>query len=1195
MNTKRSIQRLRRKARTLCPVALLPLLMGLSGVVHAGWVLDDAYHWLAGSVENVLGDDGTAQQGADAGETAAVASTTLANAFFGLPEETALQEQQRLHRKFQVDKEKINKAIDTTKELIARSQQRVYLPELYLRLAELYIEKSRIVYFLRKTDPTLDEGDKLSVLEANTLKTMAIEVYARILSHYPEFPRLDKVQFFMAHEFRELDRREDMVAAYEKLIRDFPTSEYVPESLLLLGDYFMADGKLEQARKQYLAVLEYPQSTAIDIARYKLAWVYINRNDYGPAITLLEESVSGARAGQKVDVDTYDRVDIRLEALNDLAFSYSEHFRLDKPEDAVKYFQRFAWSRPAYTQVLEKLANRYLIKKKWQHAAYLYRELALLQHDPEKLLAYAENIYTCVSESHSYEHADRDVAIIVAALEQQRYSAHVESTDRLALSTRYELYAREVSTRLHEQARRTSAAKDFAIAATAYRSYLDFFTDSPVLVAMQANHAEALFAAGRYWEAGKAYEELASSPETRQDATLREKRLYSATLSYHEALKKRNALNYFQATQARSGLQDTGTQYVATFPHSSQAANVLFNVAWIKHDEGKYREAIAGFRDFILRYPHAREVASAVELIMDGYHSLEDYQGLSAFGSEIAAQASMPAAVKSSVATVVKAAESKVISGLIIASVEDWQTGSDKMRNFAEQNKTSALGEQALHALFVAHREKQDLLGIQQVGEDFLSRYPQSASAANLLEAMIETAIRSGQYRSLADHLERYAELYPQHDSSRDFLLQAAQLRETMQQFTQANADYARLLQHTRTDTAQRRQIVSALAANAERLGQTTTAIEVLATNRHAFDAQGQVQVDARLAALYQRSGQFDSARNHASRALSGQRNNPAARNDAALQDALAEVAYLGVASQLEAYLGTRLGASIDNDTVARKTAQLEALQKAYLAVLDYQAPRWSVLACYRLYESHEEYARFLENAPLPDLTEEEAAEYRQLIAEQAQPHHHEAAQYLQSGRELANRLLSFDSEVRRYAGGEPTANGQGAAVSRQPMDTALVGGQAPATEIAAAALLDPELHDLHLRQSRQPADVALQRTLATAYQARGDYAQSIVMVRNILGSASGLRDAEKARLYAQLGQSYLALQDHQQAREALEQALQADPENRDAVALLARLFQHFGYPDAARDLYKAAGAPPPQTLNHGEVSRNGTSRKTRS
>ena len=53
---------------------------------------------------------------------------------------------QRLER----DKHKVELAIETTKKLIDRSRQRPYLPELYLRLAELYIEKSRIVYLLRK-------------------------------------------------------------------------------------------------------------------------------------------------------------------------------------------------------------------------------------------------------------------------------------------------------------------------------------------------------------------------------------------------------------------------------------------------------------------------------------------------------------------------------------------------------------------------------------------------------------------------------------------------------------------------------------------------------------------------------------------------------------------------------------------------------------------------------------------------------------------------------------------------------------------------------------------------------------------------------------------------------------------------------------------------------------------------------------
>ena len=83
----------------------------------------------------------------------------------------------------------------------------------------------------------------------------------------------------------------------------------------------------------------------------------------------------------------------------------------------MAYFRKYAWSRQSYTTVLEKLAGRYYVKKKWHPASALYRQLAELRYDPELLIEYAGNIYECVQAMGTYQDIDRDVELIVKALE----------------------------------------------------------------------------------------------------------------------------------------------------------------------------------------------------------------------------------------------------------------------------------------------------------------------------------------------------------------------------------------------------------------------------------------------------------------------------------------------------------------------------------------------------------------------------------------------------------------------------------------------------------------------------------------------------------------------------------------------------------------------------------------------------------
>ena len=90
---------------------------------------------------------------------------------------------------------------------------------------------------------------------------------------------------------------DNMVVNYRTIIKQYKQSRYVPECYLLLGDDFNNKGDLASAKKHYTAVLNYPQSPAIIIARYKLAWCHINEKGFKDAIKLFEQCVLSDTAG----------------------------------------------------------------------------------------------------------------------------------------------------------------------------------------------------------------------------------------------------------------------------------------------------------------------------------------------------------------------------------------------------------------------------------------------------------------------------------------------------------------------------------------------------------------------------------------------------------------------------------------------------------------------------------------------------------------------------------------------------------------------------------------------------------------------------------------------------------------------------------------------------------------------------------
>ena len=100
-------------------------------------------------------------------------NTALASAdTFGYRSGDPKEARQKYLDQLREDKKKVEHAIKATETLIHTSRNRPYLPELYVRLAELFIEKSRIVYFVRKGEAA-GATSGLNQFESNTLKNRA--------------------------------------------------------------------------------------------------------------------------------------------------------------------------------------------------------------------------------------------------------------------------------------------------------------------------------------------------------------------------------------------------------------------------------------------------------------------------------------------------------------------------------------------------------------------------------------------------------------------------------------------------------------------------------------------------------------------------------------------------------------------------------------------------------------------------------------------------------------------------------------------------------------------------------------------------------------------------------------------------------------------------------------------------------------
>ena len=1082
------------------------------------------------------------------------------------------KEQQKLVEKLKQDKTKIELAIGNTKMLVDKSRNMPYLPELYLRLAELFIEKARIVFIIRKNEGVTQGSEALDSLEANTLKNQAIETYLRILNDFPDYPARDKIHFFLAHEYREMNQIPEMVEQYRAIITQYPKSPYTPESFLLLGDHFISKQDLTMAIRHYTKVLDYPESSAIVIARYKLAWSHVNNRDFEKAIRLFEQSVEASNPGQEIDVDTYKRVDIKLESLVDMAYCYPEVYKEHTPQAALAYFKKYSWSRQVYTYVLEKLGSRYMAKKKHRHAVEIYRTLAELRHDGEQLLEYARNIVECVQALGDFKNADKDVAIIVSALKKQTYSAHVKDDEKAEDLKNYEAYARNIVTHLHKKARDEKSSGSYRVAADAYKAYLDFFETSPVYSDMLSNYAEALFASGRFLEAGKQYERLIArtgmavsndkapagktdaAHEVEADTPDRKELLDSAVVSYYNALKKKDELNYYDIAWARGGLRENGNLYVKEFPGSPRVPDILFNIAWIAYDDGKYDDAIKEFGNFIAAYTEGKASESAVHLTLDAYQLKDDFAGLVEFGRKIIQDTRFPEKVRKDVAEVVKASESRIVSNLTIDAMNDWELGKQSIEDVVEKNRETGLGEQALHALIVSSKDKGKLDTVFSAGYKLIKYYPESGHSADVLAIMIDSSVTASQYRVTARYLEEFARRLPKHEKTPEFIRQAAEIRKTMGQDKLAAEDFLMYLSLSSKKTAGRSQVMFDIYECAGKSGDLEKAANVLQRGLDDMTGAERVRALSLLAEYYRGKGDFKEALSLKKDAVKEFKPGYV-KESPEMAEAYSAMTFQAVHGSFDTYMNTRLKGVIDDTVVAEKARLLENLEAGYASVISGQSPEWVLRACYYAHAINKEFAGFLIESPLPDgLTDEQKEQYRKLIAEQAGNYTVKADEYLKTGKAQAGKWGVMNTEVTGLFSGKKGKAGS-------------LAGKPSVTEIAEQFLKDEELSEAHYAMFKDSKNPDLMLKLADLYFERGDYPQARLLALKVVEQAGS--GSMKSRAYKLIGAADLFTGDDEMARAAFKKVLAENPEDTDTLINLAALLKHHQLDEEADRIYK--------------------------
>ncbi len=224
-------------------------------------------------------------------------------------------------------------AIAAYSEAVKISPNAPWVVDAQGRLAWLYLdakqpaesERSALAALALKPDPQGEQQARLALVQAQLDQEKwdpALETSRLLLSLKPSPETTMSLVYTQAWVNEKKGKAEDAVPFWERIVAEFPKSEYAAEALVRVGDARLKASKFEDARDRYAALLTgFPRSTFASEARFKLGSALYNLNKTEGAAAAFDAVAADKGAGAFVPEALYwagvalDKSDKKKEAI----------------------------------------------------------------------------------------------------------------------------------------------------------------------------------------------------------------------------------------------------------------------------------------------------------------------------------------------------------------------------------------------------------------------------------------------------------------------------------------------------------------------------------------------------------------------------------------------------------------------------------------------------------------------------------------------------------------------------------------------------------------------------------------------------------------------------------------------------------------------------------------------------------------
>lgn len=898
---------------------------------------------------------------------------------------------------FQNSEYDIEKAIQTSEELLRSQPDNEFAASLMFQLVELYFRRSSDN--LQSKMAAYEES--VQKFENGELKTEpaiprvsykdAIAIGYRVLDEYPTAPFADKVIYRMAVCHLLEGNGEQAIAYFLRLTNEYKTSSFVDEANFRIGEQYFDQRMYNEAINYYNRLLNSWDSPFFDMALYKLAWSYYNVDNHTKAISTFIFLIDDLSQVEKanVEADGVSNADLRQEAVSYVAESFAEHGGARAAEKFLLDMGEKEYSKTIFIRLGEIYQERNFYDESNETYHAILRLWPLHHTAPEVQTKIIKNLI--LTEKFDEAEKQRELLVATYGPDSQWLAKHPEGEGREKALNLVEENLYILGTEAQKRGMETKAKKDLNLAIARYQEFVDKFPDSERAPQVQFYQGEAYYEMGDYINAANAYENVVVTYDKSEFASTA---AYNRVLSSFKLLENStgsvlDSVTYyiedFLGSGATHPVKVPGQLYGEMLQASNDFAKYLPDDRKAPEVLMKYGEALFNLRRFDLakdaytmvvnRGFETQFTVQAYNMIAQSAFQLGDYITADKWYQKIAAEYPDSMRYVEKAKTMMASAKFKLAEGLK-------EAGKSEIAAMAFQNIAASTDNPEI------------------VERSILQAATQFEEAGNLIKAIVL--------------YENFRIKVPNSGKVDETLYKAATLSEKLPDYNRAAQNYIELVRlRPNSAYASKALFNAAMALENSRNSERAIVLYERYAQSYQDDADKHLEALVKVGEFAYNKQDFVKARQFFGKVINSHQN--FIRSGNTVDEYLpAQAQFMLTQMLFSEYRKANIGTNFKAD-FARKQKLLNEITLACKNTINYKIADWTAGALYLMGSAWEEIARAMYEAPRPqELQGPELQQYEEKLLQTLKPFKEKAIQQYRANITLAEKTNLVNEWVTR-------------------------------------------------------------------------------------------------------------------------------------------------------------------------------------